>query len=152
MMKRMSCVVMSFAILACAVSTAQSADGDAGSSADVKQEREAGFKANKRDMALIKDALSNGDLKAVIAPANEMAAFGAKIPGLFPPGSGGGFLSGPKDEVWKDFSGFEQKAKDFQANAQGLADAAKAGDGNLTLDAYRKVQESCAACHKAYRR
>jgi cytochrome c556 len=123
----------------------------------VRAEREAGFKANKRAVALIKDAIKSGDMAAIAKPAQDMAAFGENIPGLFPPGSQGGFFSPAKPQIWGNFADFQQKAQAFQTSAQALADEAQAavsgtGDKARVEEAFKQLTGSCAACHDPYRR
>ncbi|MDQ7989393.1 MAG: cytochrome c [Candidatus Dactylopiibacterium sp.] len=122
--------------------------------ADVIAQREAGFKASKRALSTIRDALASGDHVAVAAAANGMAGFAEKIPALFPPGSQGGIFSAAKDEIWRNAPDFSAKAKSFQTNAQALAAAASAPQPDKAAigAALTKVTQDCKSCHQTYKK
>lgn len=124
------------------------------SASDVVSEREAGFKASKRAVSAIKEALAEGNMAVVAASANSMAEFAERIPGLFPPGSKGGFFSAAKEGIWRSFPDFVEKSRSFQDTAQALATlAASPSPDKVAVDiAFTKVMEDCKACHRSYKK
>ncbi|UCV17789.1 c-type cytochrome [Ferribacterium limneticum] len=121
---------------------------------DVISERESGFKASKRAVATIKDALADGNMTTVAASAKTMAEFAERIPSLFPAGSKGGFFSAAKEDIWRNFPDFVQKSKNFQSNAQELATLASSPspDKAAVSAAFAKVTENCKTCHQPYKK
>lgn len=120
---------------------------------DVTDDRSAGFKASKRAMAEIQDAIAAQDTARVAVLARDMARFGGRIPHLFPPGSIGGWFSGARSAIWEDFPDFQRKAQAFTSAAQSLADLAETGTeerGSL-LDAHARLGETCRDCHRPYK-
>ncbi len=122
--------------------------------ADVVSDREEGFKASKRSISSIKDAIASGDTGKVASAANSIAAFAERIPSLFPPGSKGGFFSAAKDEIWPNFHDFAEKAKHLQTESRLLSELARTGttDKASLSSALTKVSETCHACHQTYKR
>jgi cytochrome c556 len=121
---------------------------------DVISEREAGFKASKRAVSSIKDALADSNMAAVAASAKSMAEFAEQIPSLFPPRSKGGFFSAAKEEIWRSFPDFVEKSRSLQSDAQALAAlAASPSPDKATINAaFVKVTEDCKTCHQAYKK
>ena len=120
---------------------------------DVTDERSAGFKASKRAMAEIQEAIAAQDTGGTAARARDMAQFAARIPHLFPPGSSGGWFSGARSAIWDSFPDFERKAQSFASAAQALADLAETGtaERDRLLEAYARLGESCRDCHRPYK-
>jgi cytochrome c556 len=56
-----------------------------------------------------------------------------------------------KENIWKDWGDFEQKAKDLESATGKLADAAKAGDMGAVGESLQATFESCKGCHKTFR-
>lgn len=56
-----------------------------------------------------------------------------------------------KENIWKDWSDFEQKAMDLESATKKLADAAKAGDMGAVGENLQATFDSCKGCHKTYR-
>lgn len=146
-MKSVKYVVLTFVIVGALAS------GMPAIAADPASERGDGFKASKQAVSAIQDALENGNVVAVVEPATSMAVFAARIPGLFPVGSGGGFFAKARGEIWQNFADFEAKAKAFQTSAQSLADLSAAGGAELSqvVGAFGKVKEACKDCHSTYK-
>lgn len=118
-------------------------------SGDVVKERQAGFKQNVDHIKAIKAALEAGDGATIATEAEQIAAFSAKIPDLFPKGSDGD--SRAKAEIWSDWDDFVAKAKANGAAASALAAAAKTGDMDASKAALDAMGKTCGACHDAYR-
>lgn len=121
---------------------------------DPVAEREHEFKASKRTNAAIKAAIARGDAATVAASADELAAFAARLPSLFPPDSRGGLFSGAKAEIWNRFPDFVEHAQAFEAAARALARQAREtpADASALRERQGRLNESCAACHRAYKR
>lgn len=122
--------------------------------ADPVAERVAGFKASKKASAQIREAIERGDHVAVAQSARDMAAFAARVPELFPPGSKGGFFSAAKDAIWTSFPDFAEKAKAFETQAFALERVASTMpvDQGAVLSAYKRLGTTCTQCHQSYKR
>ncbi|MCR9174567.1 MAG: cytochrome c [Alphaproteobacteria bacterium] len=118
--------------------------------ADVVKERQDGFKENVTQLKAIKAGGESGDHGAVQAAAESVAAFAAKIPDLFPEGTGGGETRA-KDEIWSDWQGFVAAAEANEQAALKLASAAESGVASDIAAAQKALGESCGACHDKYR-
>lgn len=99
-----------------------------------------------------KDTLAaGGDVRTQVPGAEGLAAWAGGIAGLFPRCTASGKTrAGPR--IWTDKAGFEEKAAGLAAAATRLAELAAAGDQSGFAAQVEIVQQSCAACHSAYRR
>ena len=79
-----------------------------------------------------------------------VAAWGHKIPGMFPPGSGTG-QTRALPAIWTDKADFDKHAGDLSAAADKLAVALAANDATAAAAAFRATGAVCAACHRSYR-
>ncbi len=59
--------------------------------------------------------------------------------------------SNAKPAIWKNFEDFEAKFKNFQIEANALAEVAKKGNQNAIKAQFKKTNSSCSACHKKYK-
>ena len=92
------------------------------------------------------------DIGAVRAQTATMAAAGAKIPSLFPAGTGPDVgKTRAKPEIWAKKDLFIQKAKDYAAAAQAIDAAARTGDLNKVMALHENVDKACKACHDPFR-
>jgi cytochrome c556 len=92
------------------------------------------------------------DINVVRQQTSNMASTSAKIPGFFPAGTGPDVgKTRAKPEIWKQQDLFLRKAKDFQAAAQVIDAAAKAGDLNKVMASHDAVDKACKACHDPFR-
>jgi cytochrome c556 len=118
---------------------------------DVVATRETGMKAASANARAIKTAL---DAKADLAPlaekAAEIAAWGRRLPALFPPGSDTGKTKA-LPVIWTHKADFDQHAADLAAAADKLAVALKANDAAAAGSAFAATGTACAACHRDYR-
>ncbi|GGB59028.1 hypothetical protein GCM10011505_44780 [Tistrella bauzanensis] len=87
----------------------------------------------------------------MVAPAEAIAAYAARIPGLFPQGSETGGDTKALATVWSDRAGFEAHAHDLETKALALAEAGRGGDMAAVGAAFGAVGKSCGACHQDYR-
>lgn len=117
-----------------------------------RAERIAGYKASKRAIASVKDALDSGELAAAAEPAEAMSAFAARLLSLYPRDPGDEFVSASMEAILKNYPDFSQKAQNFDGVARELAElaAAEAPDPARLRDALGNVQASCLACHRSY--
>jgi cytochrome c556 len=122
------------------------------SAQDPLSERKAGFDAARKATGEIKAVLdAKGDVSAAADPARRIAAYAARIPSLFPPGSDKG-KTDARPEIWTDPSGFAAKAKDLETAATALAAAAAAKDAAATAKQFAAMVGTCKSCHDTFRR
>ena len=92
------------------------------------------------------------DINVVRAQTATMAGAAAKIPGMFPAGTGPDVgRTRAKPEIWAKKDLFIQKSKDYLAAAQAIDAAAKAGDLNKVMALHENVDKACKACHDPFR-
>ncbi|HZC37147.1 MAG TPA: cytochrome c, partial [Sphingomicrobium sp.] len=95
---------------------------------------------------------SPADVNAIRAQTAILASTAAKIPSLFPAGTGPDVgKTRAKPEIWKQQALFLQKSKDFAVVAQAIDAAAKAGDVNKVMALQERVNAACKACHDPFR-
>ena len=54
-------------------------------------------------------------------------------------------------KIWSDFGGFKAAAQSNWKATISLVKAAKIGDRDSVIAAFRETAESCKSCHKTYR-
>jgi cytochrome c556 len=92
------------------------------------------------------------DVNSVRAQTAIMASTAAKIPSLFPAGTGPDVgKTRAKAEIWKQQPLFLKKSKDVVAAALALDAAAKSGDMNKVMALHEDVDKACKACHDPFR-
>jgi cytochrome c556 len=92
------------------------------------------------------------DINVVRAQTATMAATAAKIPGMFPAGTGPDVgKTRAKPEIWTKKDLFIQKSKEYLAAAQAINAAARAGDLNKVMALHENVDKACKACHDPFR-
>jgi cytochrome c556 len=92
------------------------------------------------------------DANAIRAQTAIMAATAAKIPAMFPGGTGPDVgKTRAKPEIWKQQGLFLRRAKEYQAAALAIDAAAKAGDMNKVMALHENVDKACKACHDPFR-
>ena len=120
--------------------------------ADVIAERKAGFKANADATRAIKAAVDAGKPADAVAHAETVAAYAARIPSLFPAGSGEGDTRA-KPEIWAEFARFEQLAAANGEAAAKLAEIARSGGDAAAVGAQLgELGKTCGACHDPFRK
>jgi cytochrome c556 len=95
-----------------------------------------------------------GDMADVQKRAAAVQANAAKIPSLFPAGSGVDAFPGKTNamaEIWRNFDAFKQAAAMLGSEAGKLADAAKTGDMNALSAQFDATGAKCGGCHKQFR-
>ena len=92
------------------------------------------------------------DANAIRAQTAIMAATAARIPAMFPGGTGPDVgKTRAKPEIWKQQGLFLRRAKEYQAAALAINAAAKAGDMNRVMALHENVDKACKACHDPFR-
>jgi len=92
------------------------------------------------------------DINVIRQQTSTMASTAAKIPSLFPAGTGPeAGKTRAKPEIWKHQDVFSQKAKNFLAASQAIDAAAKTGDVSKVMMLHDHVDEACDGCHKPFR-
>ncbi len=96
-------------------------------------------KGSKAHLTAVKNALKNDspDWSKVATEAKVIEKFGAFLPKAEPP-------RGDKESYVK-------LAKDYEANAKALKEAAEKEDLDQARAASKKLGGSCTACHKAHK-
>jgi cytochrome c556 len=149
-LKTMKRMILTAALLAGVVSGTAWAQ----SAADAINQRQAGFKAIAAATGDIKRVMdASGDLTTVAAKAEEVSAFGKRIPALFPAGSGteSGQRTRALAAIWQNKSDFDANAGIMVREADRLAAALKANDRTATAAAFGAMTAQCGVCHRPYR-
>jgi cytochrome c556 len=84
------------------------------------------LKRSKDNMKAINMHLRGGDYRAIVPLAEDIRDWAGKMPDYFPQGSDGK-PSEAAPEIWTDFDGFTQAAKDHYEAVDTLVSAAKPG-------------------------
>jgi cytochrome c556 len=118
---------------------------------DIVAYRQRFMKLNGASWADAQAKLKAGNAEAVAVNAETMAMNAERVVGLFPQGS----LtekSKAKPEIWQRWDEFEKAAKNFQAEAEKLRDAARTKD-LATTEAVAKDfgKNACGTCHQPFR-
>jgi cytochrome c556 len=100
-------------------------------------------------------AMAQGEIPVddamAVKHARDTAALASMMADGFIPNSAvKGSLALP--EIWTNFADFQQKAKDLEMAATGLAEAAQANGFEASKGMVQAVGQSCGACHRPYRR
>ena len=57
-----------------------------------------------------------------------------------------------KEEIWSDWEGFSQKAREFSDAVAELRTASKASDAKKAEGSIKKALTACKNCHRAFRK
>jgi len=93
------------------------------------------------------------DAKEFASRAERLAAFGPQIMEGFPKPTDAdkGAVTDAAKEIWSDAAGFQARVDEYIAESRKLADAAKSGDEAQMKAQYRKLSDTCKACHDTYK-
>ena len=146
--------------LLCAVGVAGAQDAAAPvsmSAGDVVAGRKAAMNLSGAAMSGIKAGIdAGGPVRSQAFAAGGLARWGRAIPGMFPAGTGVAELAdgatAAKSEIWTNRADFDAKAAAFAAEAQKLADLARADDAAGFAAQWTVVRASCQTCHDAYKK
>lgn len=98
----------------------------------------------------------NGSAEDVAIRAGEISGIAARIPTLFPEGTGMDEVKDPKNgakpEIWLEWEKFLKAVASLEAESKALAAAAGGGDQMVIRAAFQSVgKNGCGNCHKPYR-
>jgi cytochrome c556 len=116
----------------------------------IVKERMDFFTQSKDNLKAIKTHFRNGDLDAIVPLAKQIRDWAEKMPAYFPAGSDGK-PSEASPQIWLDLSGFKRAANANYQAANQLMIAAKAGDAEAAINAFKTTAATCKSCHKSYR-
>jgi cytochrome c556 len=138
-------MVLGLAVAGLGIAAAQTPD-------DIIAQRQAGYKHIGQLFGAMKKGIdARADVTQFAGPAQEIAAWGEKIPTLFPDGTQKGHDTHAKPEIWSDRAEFDQKAKDLVAQAGKLVQAAQSGDKGAFAAQWKATGAACGACHEKFR-
>jgi cytochrome c556 len=143
-----------FAGLLCLVGlSAESARADDAAAVD---NRQSVMKAQGKAMSAIKAYLDDkADLASAQAAGNDLVTQVAKIPSIFPKGSGMDAFPGKsyaKPVVWSEWDKFSDQAKTAAEKAAALNAALKGGDKAAIAAAFGDMGKiGCGGCHETFR-
>ena len=135
---------------AIAISLSAGAMAHSGATGVIK-ERMDFFTRSKDNMKVINMHLRGGDYRAIVPLAEDIRDWASKMPDYFPQGSDGK-PSEAAPEIWMDFNGFTEAAKDHYEAADTLVSAAKYENAGDIAKAFKATAKTCKSCHKSYRR
>lgn len=121
-------------------------------SGDIVADRQRLMKLNAASWQDVQAKLKAGNIEAIAVNAETIALNAMHIPALFPQGSLTD-KSNAKPEIWQKRAEFDSNAKNLQALAEKLRDAARAKDAT-TVEVMAKDfgRQTCGACHTAFRK
>ena len=108
------------------------------------------FKRSKDNMKAINLHLRDSDYRAIVPLAEDIRDWASKMPDYFPQGSDGK-PSEAAPEIWTDFDGFTQAARNHYEAADKLVSAAKSENAGDIAKAFQATAATCKSCHKSYR-
>jgi cytochrome c556 len=120
----------------------------------IMHERHEAMEQLGKSMKTLHRALDGGgsDMNVIRAQTATMASVAARIPSLFPAGTGpDAGKTRAKPEIWTQHDLFINKAKEFFAAAQAIDAAARTGDMNKVMAVHDRVDRACKACHDPFR-
>jgi cytochrome c556 len=93
---------------------------------------------------------SKRGLADVAREAEEIRAWAARIPSLFPPGSRDGH-SEAMPAIWEKWPEFEAASRAVAQEAEKLAAAARSGQEAVLGAQFRSMTRACSGCHDVFR-
>jgi cytochrome c556 len=149
----MKCWVLSAAMLAATGFCAGAARADDAAAVDARQ---AVMKAQGKDMTAIKAYIDDkAELAAAQAAGGDLVTQVAKIPDIFPKGTGMDAFPGKsyaRPVIWTEWDKFTAQAKTAADKAKALDAALKGGDKPAITAAFADMgKNGCGACHEPYR-
>jgi cytochrome c556 len=120
-------------------------------SGDVVADRQRLMKLQGGSFADIQAKAKAGNIEAIAVNAETLALTAQQIPGMFPEGSLTD-KSKAKPEIWQKWPEFQAAAKNLEAQAEKLRDAARAKNEQLTQDLVKDFgRNACGTCHTPFR-
>ena len=126
--------------------------GGAFAQGDVIAQRRAGLKRMGGHMEAMKPVVDGkGDVKPLEARIDDMIAWYADMPALFPPGSGTGDTKA-LPALWERFDEFKANDAKLVDKLKTMKVAAAAGDTEAFGASYKALgPEYCGSCHRPFR-
>ena len=122
-----------------------------GGSGDVVADRQRVMKLQGASWADIQAKAKAGNIEAIAVNAETLAMTARQIPALFPEGSLTD-KSKAKPDVWQKWPEFQAAAKNLEAQAEKLRDAARAKNEQLAQDIVKDFgRPACGTCHTPFR-
>ena len=122
-----------------------------GGSGDVVADRQRVMKLQGASWADIQSKAKAANIEAIAVNAETLAMTARQIPALFPEGSLTD-KSKAKPDVWQKWPEFQAAAKNLEAQAEKLRDAARAKNEQLTQDIVKDFgRTACGTCHTPFR-
>jgi cytochrome c556 len=122
-----------------------------GGSGDVVADRQRVMKLQGASWADIQAKAKAGNIEAIAVNAETLAMTARQIPALFPEGSLTD-KSKAKPDVWQKWPEFQAAAKNLEAQAEKLRDAARAKNEQLAQDIVKDFgRTACGTCHTPFR-
>jgi cytochrome c556 len=116
-------------------------------SGDVVADRQRLMKLNGASMADLQAKAKAGSIEAIAVNAETIALNAQHVPVLFPPGSITD-KSRAKPDIWQKRGEFENAARNLQALAEKLRDAARGKDAPAVEAMVKDFgKQACGACH-----
>jgi cytochrome c556 len=119
-------------------------------SGDVVADRQRLMKLNGANARDMNDKLKAAQIEAIAVNAETIAISAQHIPSLFPKGSLTD-KSKAKADIWEKWSEFEAAAKNLEAKASELRDAARAKDQPKVEALMKDFGRACGTCHTPFR-
>ena len=122
-----------------------------GGSGDVVADRQRVMKLQGASWADIQAKAKAGNIEAIAVNAETLAMTARQIPALFPEGSLTD-KSKAKPDVWQKWPEFQAAARNLEAQAEKLRDAARGKNEQLTQDIVKDFgRTACGTCHTPFR-
>ncbi len=119
---------------------------------EIIAQRQAGYKHIGDIVDAMKTSVQGGtDVIVYAGPAKEIADWGRKLVGLFPPGTEKGHDTKARPEIWTNRADFDAKAADMVVEADKLSTVAASGDKAGFAAQFKAMGGKCFACHQNYR-
>lgn len=119
-------------------------------SADIVEDRKAGFRGNVQALKAIRAAMSESDTASIAANAEKIAAWFSVMPDYFPEGSLQG-KTNARPEIWTNWDKFTAISASANQAALDLANAAKNGDMDGVNAGFQAVAGTCKTCHQSFK-
>ena len=124
--------------------------GSSIASADVIEDRKAGFRGNVTALKAIRAAMSENDTATIATNAGKIAAWFDVMPNYFPEGSNTG-KTNARPEIWTNWEKFTSISATARQSALDLAMAANAGDSDGINAGFQAVAGTCKTCHQSFK-
>jgi len=144
-------VIVTASLVVGVVAGCATQSGSKAGSGDVVADRQRLMKSVGANWADIQAKAKAGNTEGIAVNAENLALSSQQIPALFPAGSGTE-KSKAKPDIWQKWPEFEAAAKNLDAEASKLRDAARAKNEQLTQQLVKDFgRQACGTCHTPFR-